>query len=429
MIQEMNTAKASWPMLTRIAFRFVFIYFLLWILPLNNVEGYVPALEDFQIQCWDWIVSFVAEKILHVVTPAKSQADTSWEFVRLFTIAVISLLGTVIWSIIDRKRKSYNRLQFFYFAFIRYYLAISLLVYGLAKVMKVQFPDPDMTNLMRPLGNLSPMGLLWSFMGYSKTYNLFTGTAEVLGSLLILYRRTTLLGALIIIAVMSNVVMLNFTYRVNVKIISCHLLFMSVLLVVPNIKRLANFFIFNRPTAVESEIILFKKPYQHRLYLVVKIIFIAYLLVFNIDRQIENQNKYGYGKPTSPLNGVYDTQLFVFNSDTLPPLTSDTTRWLQVSLYLQERATNGRIVVQYMNKQQRSFSLDLDTLKKEMLLTSRKDPNDKSILSYHHDTIGLVLTGRFKADSVLIKMDRFNLNKLRLLNSEFIWANADPILK
>jgi hypothetical protein len=39
-------------------------------------------------------------------------------------------------------------------------------------------------RLLKPYGESSPMGLLWTFMGYSTGYNLFTGGAEALGGLL-----------------------------------------------------------------------------------------------------------------------------------------------------------------------------------------------------------------------------------------------------
>lgn len=63
------------------------------------------------------------------------------------------------------------------------------------------------------------MGLLWNFIGASAAYTIFTGVAEVLGGLLLVARRTALLGALVCIGVMSNVVLLNFSYD-GFKIVS-----------------------------------------------------------------------------------------------------------------------------------------------------------------------------------------------------------------
>jgi len=67
------------------------------------------------------------------------------------------------------------------------------------------------------------MGLLWTFMAASKGYQIFTGAAEVLGGILLLWKRTTTLGALTVFGVMANVMALNFFYDVPVKLLSTHL--------------------------------------------------------------------------------------------------------------------------------------------------------------------------------------------------------------
>src|SRR5204863_6312660 len=96
-------------------------------------------------------------------------------------------------------------------------------------------------------GEASPMGLLWTFMGSSTSYTVFSGLAEVIGGLLLMARRTTLLGALVCIGVMVNVVMLNFSYDVPVKLYSSHLLAMAFFLLLPDLRRLTNVLVLNRP--------------------------------------------------------------------------------------------------------------------------------------------------------------------------------------
>ncbi|HVS63755.1 MAG TPA: hypothetical protein VMT85_09690 [Thermoanaerobaculia bacterium] len=83
-------------------------------------------------------------------------------------------------------------------------------------------------RLSQTIGESSPMGLLWNMMGYSRLYNLFSGGVDVLGGVLLLFRRTATLGALVAIGAMANVVLLNFAYDVPVKLYSMHLLLMGV---------------------------------------------------------------------------------------------------------------------------------------------------------------------------------------------------------
>ena len=85
-------------------------------------------------------------------------------------------------------------------------------------------------------------------MGYSPAYNVFAGGAEALGGLLLLFRRTTTLGAVVAIGVLTNIVMLNFCYDVPVKLFSIHLTLMATALAGLDGRRLLNAFVFNRPT-------------------------------------------------------------------------------------------------------------------------------------------------------------------------------------
>jgi len=95
------------------------------------------------------------------------------------------------------------------------------------------------------------MGLLWTFMGASTAYQMFAGFGEALGGLLLLFRRTALLGALVSSAVMLNVVMLNFCYDVPVKLFSSHLLLIAVVLAAPHASRLAAVLVLNRPADMQ----------------------------------------------------------------------------------------------------------------------------------------------------------------------------------
>jgi hypothetical protein len=113
-------------------------------------------------------------------------------------------------------------------------------------VCALQFQVPDDGQLMQRWGDSSRMNVLWTFMGTSTPYQVFTGAAETLGAALLLFRRTTTLGALLLVAVMSNVVMLNLCYDVAVKLDSAHLLAMCVVLLLPDAGRLVDMFVRHR---------------------------------------------------------------------------------------------------------------------------------------------------------------------------------------
>ena len=108
------------------------------------------------------------------------------------------------------------------------------------------------------------MRLLWSFMGYSVPYNIFTGAVEMLGGILLFVPRLVTLGGLVAAAATANVFMLNMSYDVSVKLYSFHLLAMSVFVVASDQRRLSNFFLFNRKVEASVSPPLFRRPWLNR---------------------------------------------------------------------------------------------------------------------------------------------------------------------
>ncbi len=88
------------------------------------------------------------------------------------------------------------------------------------------------------------MGLAWSFLGFSQGYNYVMGGAEILSGILLLFRRTTVLGALVTVGVAGNIMAINYCYDVPVKLLSTALVIMALFLLGKDIRRLFNFFFF-----------------------------------------------------------------------------------------------------------------------------------------------------------------------------------------
>jgi uncharacterized membrane protein YphA (DoxX/SURF4 family) len=179
--------------------------------------------------------------VLGLAEPSWEQngsGDRTWDYVQLLAIAILAAIATAIWSVADRRRAGHPRLAAGARVVLRYYVGYMMLSYGVSKVFKLQFHDLRPGDLERRLGDMSPMGLAWTFMGYSTPYTMFAGLAEVIGGALLLWRRTATLGALVIVAVMTNVVMLNFCYDIPVKLFSSELLIMAIAIAAPGARRL-----------------------------------------------------------------------------------------------------------------------------------------------------------------------------------------------
>jgi uncharacterized membrane protein YphA (DoxX/SURF4 family) len=215
----------------------------------------------------------------------------------------LAALGTLVWTALDRRARP--ALHGWLRILLRYFLAMMMWSYGSVKVIQLQFPSPDDARLSQTLGDLSPMGLLWAMMGSSTAYTFFAGAAEILGGTLLLFRRTTTLGALILVGVMGNVVALNFCYDVPVKQFSTHLLAMAMMLALPDVRRLLDFFLLNREAAPAQTAPPFTAPRWRRIALVLKLAFLGYFLYAQTAYALREDEKRGEAVPPSALAGVY----------------------------------------------------------------------------------------------------------------------------
>jgi len=109
------------------------------------------------------------------------------------------------------KNISFSRLQklrALVYLFVRYYAAFTLLGYGFAKVMGAQFTVLD-SQLAKPMGDVSGFWLTWYYFGYSLIYSAIVAWAQIAGAVLLCFRRTALIGVVLLLPVMINIVCID----------------------------------------------------------------------------------------------------------------------------------------------------------------------------------------------------------------------------
>ena len=109
-------------------------------------------------------------------------------------------------------------------------------------------------------------------------YRIFTGCTELLGGLLLLLPRTMVLGALISMATLIQIFMLNLTADIGLKQFAFHLLLLAVLLLIPELRRLGALFLTDRPVPASTEPPLFRTPRANRAAVAAQIVFGLYLV-------------------------------------------------------------------------------------------------------------------------------------------------------
>ncbi|MCE3075783.1 hypothetical protein [Chryseobacterium gwangjuense] len=111
------------------------------------------------------------------------------------------------------------------------YISVILIKYGIDKIFKTQFPEPESNILFTRLGNLDKDILFWSAIGTSKIYNTIIGSVELFSGILMLFRRFQLFGLLLAIICFTQIFIINISFDISVKFFSFILLLMSIFLV------------------------------------------------------------------------------------------------------------------------------------------------------------------------------------------------------
>lgn len=96
-----------------------------------------------------------------------------------------------------------------YLGFARYVLGLMIITYALTKILRTQFVVIPFSLYQRPLESLSSHTIAWAFLGYSPWFQVLLGFFELVPSILLLFRRTTLLGAILMLPMTLSVFLIN----------------------------------------------------------------------------------------------------------------------------------------------------------------------------------------------------------------------------
>lgn len=424
---EARSAAPVWGAAKRLLFRFAFAYLVLYNLPfpLSMLPG--QATSRWFDALWDAPVHWTGKHLFHIditVRPNGS-GDTTFNYVQVFCYLVLAIGVALVWTLLDRRRPNYQRLYAWLRVYVRYALAVTMITYGVVKVIELQFASPTPDLLLETYGESSPMRLLWTFMGFSALYCFFGGAAEMLGGLLLSLRRTTLLGALVCIGVLTNVVMLNMSFDVPVKLYSSHLLAQALFLAAPDLRRLADFFLLNRAATPAQEPPLIARPRVRRIAeALVAVFFIAYV-GYSLFDAYQQSKVYGELASKPPLYGVWTVDEMAIDGQVRPPLLTDTDRWRRVlfpypDVLAIQPLEGGRLTYYILKLTPATHKLTLTTgprAKKKM----------QADLSYLETGPGrLEIAGTFDGRKVRATLHREEQSKFLLTSRGFHWINERP---
>jgi len=421
-----------WTVNKKIIFRFLLVLFCLYIVLNPNGVILGDALAGSYLKYFHGLITWLAAHALHLAKPitiyTNGSGDTTYDYLIIVFIIIASAISCLVWSALDKKPRNYNKLFYWLTVIVRYYIAITMFDYGFAKVIKLQFPAPGIARLTEPIGDTSPMGLAWTYMGYSTGFNYFTGFAEVICGVLLLFRRTSVAGALMGLAVAGNIMAVNYAFDIPVKLLSTTLVVMCLFLLSGHATRLINFLFLNKP-APAADLVThnFKKRWKNITLITVKYLLIAYAIVSNLDNDITYAKTYGDGAQKPPLYGIYNVVTFIQNHDTIPPLATNENRWRRLMINYP-----GYAKLVSMTDSSAYINFKPDTAKKRIVAWVGEKGKDSSIFVYRIIKTGLTkpdqlwIKGKWGPDTLTILFDKYDEHRFKLMNRGFHWINEYP---
>jgi len=286
-----------------------------------------------------------------------------------------------------------------------------MLLYGMVKLVPLQMPYPSLARLVEPYGDFSPMGVLWYSIGASPGYEMFVGAAELLGGILLFFPRTAMLGALVCLADTVEVFTLNMTYDVPVKLFSFHLIAMSLVLLGPELRRLAAFFFANRWVRPSPQPALFRTPRKNRVAVAVQAVFGLLLIAGNGYGAWTSWHRYGGGAPKSPLYGIWNVNQEAGGGP-----------WRRVIF---DRPT--LMTVQLPDEKFVNYGAAIDAKNGAIALTKGSDKNWKAGLQFRR--LGqdqLTLDGEMDGRKLHVQLQLLDRGKLLLVSRGFHWIQEYP---
>lgn len=422
----------GWRPSTRIAFRFWFAYFGLYclvshiivylLLPPRTIPGQGPGTlwPMFQITSW------IAVNVFGITAPlvyTGNSRDTTFFWVQAFLVLLAAAILTVVWSVADRRRENYVTLHKWFRLFMRFAVAAQMFYFGMVKVIPTQFPAPSLVTLVAPVGNLSLQSMVWTSIGASQAYQIFTGVIEVVGGVLLLAPRTTMIGAIICLASMVHVFVLNMTYDIGVKLLTFTLVLMSLFLLAPDFRRLAAVFFLNRPAGASTEPPLFRTRRANRIAQALQIVFGLYLLGMYTD--IGRTYWYvegGGGSPRSPLYGIWNVEEMAIDGEVRTPELNDyDRRWRRVIFESPQWMFFQRTDDSFIR-----YGVAIDNNK--VALTKGRSRSWSSSFTFLRPMPDqLMLEGEMDGYKINMKLQLVEFDTFRLLNSPFRWTRPpDP---
>ncbi len=99
---------------------------------------------------------------------------------------------------------------------LRWYLVFYMINYGWSKLTLSQFMVHDPAILNLPIKDVDSFYVAWHLFGRSTFFNVATGLLEIIGGLLLIFNRTTLIGALLVLSILGQILIIDISFTTGI---------------------------------------------------------------------------------------------------------------------------------------------------------------------------------------------------------------------
>ncbi len=276
---------------------------------------------------------------------------------------------------------------------IIFYVAYGISTYGFAKLLKTQFQTPQFIKDAKAK-ELNGFWLTWLYYGYSQTLAFIIGATQVIGSFLLLFRKTRLAGVFILIPVMVNIWLINHFYEISplAYFNSLHYTFILLFLLCLDYDKLVLLFSYPEKISVNRKSILMN-------VLRVAVIGGAFLNIYSLRSGVA---------PITKLNGAWKVQSIAKNNIISLPTDYQDSLWTRA--YFEWRYG---CLFKYNANQMEDKDMYGDYIVNEnrhsLTASFQNDTNGTDSAQFQYRFLNdstLDLSGKYKHDSLAMQLTR-----------------------
>ncbi len=346
--------------------------------------------------------------------------DSYWTYSKLIFFLVLSLIAAAVWTMADKGKRS-QKLFVYMYAFSRYYLAIAILSYCLSKFFETQF-YLELKNFLLPIYYSGPRAMFWTFMASARSYSYFGGLIEALAVGFLFFRKTSTLGALILMGVLINILIMDVAYDTPIKVIVLHLMLFNTIILWPDAQGLFRFFVLKQtetlatvPPAISNE--KFKKTTY-----IAKVLLIALAIVPKVisgSKSYDNLNHPYYEK----LVGIHEIDSSYKLSASGSMLLRNPDRWTKFTI---EQGNTSHVLLAGDSIAEYRLAADIHSATVAIM-----SPDSTFSRKFHYaniDSAHWLFESISGTDSIRFVTKQIDIHRFPLLkdNGRIIWSWMSP---